>query len=411
MSDSAHQVVLTSDALRRLLVSLIVVEQAPRLRAGAIGPEASLERLALTLDDDGIDGLSIDEDALGFDSLARLDLILRVNRFFGLHATGVEDYLLVHRRIGEWIGLIQKHFEMLVGPATFTFETSGSSGPPKQVAHDLTTLSTEVAALSAGPLSGLDPQGRILALVPPHHIFGFLFTCLLPSLGHRDVVDLHRGAPGSVFSKCRPGDLVIATPYIWGHLAAAGMMLPTGVSGVTSGGPSEETTWTGSRAIGLSSLVEVYGATETGGIGTRQEREAPYRLLPHLIRAGEGIQRGEDGPQLDLQDRLAWEDAERFRVLGRRDDKVQVAGVNVSPVHVAETIRAVDGVDDLAVRFDDGRLRALVVPRPELAGDTAFEARLRKEIASRLAPAARPSEIIFADVVPRSPIGKLMDWA
>jgi long-chain acyl-CoA synthetase len=57
-----------------------------------------------------------------------------------------------------------------------TFRTSGSTGEPKRCVHALAPAAQETAALAA-----LFPgRRRCCWRVPAHHIYGFLFTVLLP---------------------------------------------------------------------------------------------------------------------------------------------------------------------------------------------------------------------------------------
>ena len=125
ISATAPQVLprLTAETIRRLCINLIFAEQTELVGKGlmARGLLQPLQDPGLSPHD--LDGLGIDEEGLGFDSLARLGLILRVNRFFQLSTTGIEDYLLVHRSLGDWVGLIGQHLDMVGNSAVFTFDT------------------------------------------------------------------------------------------------------------------------------------------------------------------------------------------------------------------------------------------------------------------------------------------------
>jgi 4-coumarate--CoA ligase len=253
---------------------------------------------------------------------------------------------------------------------------------------------------------------RLLVLVPCHHIFGFLFGALLPARAGWPVVDLAGRPPGALAREARPGDLVIATPWLLSLALKSGGDLPGGLSAVVSGAPAPDDLWQVSAEAGLA-LTEVYGATETGGIGWRRCRHAPFALLSHLARRGGDVQRP-DGRALDVQDRLEWRDGRRFAVLGRRDRVVQVAGVNVSPDAVARHLAAAEGVCDAVVRLDaaTGRLKAFVVPGPDRADgstDGVLEARLRAACTDLPAP-ARPYRYSFGIDLPRGPTGKVADW-
>lgn len=388
---------LTPEGLARLTASLVRAEMTDLISRGQMPRDAVLPLQDPRLTAAQVAELTIDEEGLGFDSLSRLGLVLRLNRFFGLSSTGVEDYLLVQRRLGDWVGLIAEHIRRMGPGLVLTFDTSGSSGPVKHVPHGIGGLEEEIRAHLAGPLADL-PPGRVLAMVPPHHIYGFLFSVLFPALTGREVVDLHALPPTALARHAAEGDLVIGTPFTWDLVARTGIDLPPGVHGLTSAGPSTAATFVNS----LARLTEIYGATETGGIATRTAHEAPFTLLPHLQREGEEI------AGRPLQDRLDWLDEHRFHLLGRKDDVVQVAGVNVSPNHLRELILTVAGVAEASVRPGDGRLKAYVVPEPGIA-DATLQARLSALLSALPAP-ARPAPITFGAVLPRNAMGKLSDW-
>ena len=94
------------------------------------------------------------------------------------------------------------------GSDEICFRTSGSSGAPKTCRHSLAGLWQEAAELAA-----LFPgTRRIVGLVPSHHIYGFLFTVLLPralGLEPEAFVDLRGSSPGAVARQLRTGDLVV----------------------------------------------------------------------------------------------------------------------------------------------------------------------------------------------------------
>lgn len=401
---------LAPAALRRLAISLILAEQEDLVAKGRL-PRGALTALDdPNLSTDAQDALRIDEDGLGFDSLSRLSLILRINRFFHLSDTGIEDYLLMHRRLGDWVALLDQHLRLLGEGARFTFATSGSAGPVKHVCHTATALLAEVQAHRQGPLAKIPPGARILSLVPPHHIYGFLFTCVLPQAIGATVVDLHHAGPFAAIRHARAGDLVIGTPLNWRLLHDSGLRFAPGVQGVTSAGPACPRTWAVQHVNGLTHLTEVYGATETGGIGTRSGAEAPFDLLSHLVREPGGDTVGPRGSApLPLQDDLDWVAARQFRIQGRRDDVVKVGGINVSPAHVKTVLCACEGVAAVAVRLGQERIKAFVVPAPGVT-PSALEPVLRAHILRALPAPARPAPVTFGPALPVNAMGKSCDW-
>lgn len=401
---------LGSAELRRLCAGLIGAEQDRLIRARRLVPAQHIRARLAGATEAASECLEIDEETLGLDSLARLDLVGTVTHYFGLAETGTEDFLLVHRRLGDWARIVARHFE-LVGPAArIAFSTSGSTGTPKAQLHPRAALEAEVEEMMRGNMSLGGRVRRIVTLLPPHPIYGFLWSCLLPSRLDVPVLDLFGSLPSRVRGLAGPGDLVVATPVQWTRIGQDEGPLPPGVSGVTSGAPATAETWRAVRSLGLSDFIEIYGATETGGVGWRREETADFRLFHRLRRAGEAVDCLPTGRRLPVQDRLDWTGDDRFCVLDRRDTVVQVAGVNVSLDLVRATLSGLVGVGEAAVRLDGERLKAFLVPSEETCDISVLEARVRQDLVSALPSEARPDRFSFGPAVPRTSSGKLCDW-
>ena len=360
--------------------------------------------------------LRLDEDGLGLDSLARLGAVGRLNRFFHLHETGIEDYLVVRPTLGDWVELVGVSMAKTWGevgpdgqqPGSLTFTTSGSTGEPTNVTHAAADLLEEVEVLR-GLLPGVQ---RIIALTPCHHVYGFLFSILVPHRLALPVTDGQAWAPGGAAKRCEPGDLIVATPFIWDLAIKAGIRFAEGVTGTTSGAPAPADLWPRLQRLGLSRLVEVYGSTETAGIAWRDDPAQPFALLEHLVPAPpDAVRRRRDDAELALPDRVEWAGERQLRPSGRRDSAVQVGGVNVFPARVAETLLSHPAVHDCAVRLDpnSGRLKAFVVPgteAPERLNET-----LTAFCTDMFSAPERPTMFTFGSSLPRTAMGKLTDWA
>ncbi len=382
--------------VRRLLISLIRAEA--RRGRNQILPETAFA-----------DDPRIDEEGLGFDSLARLDLIGAVRDFFDLSRTGIEDYVYVEPTLQGWIDRIVQHFDLLAArdeTAWAVFRTSGSTGTPKPIPHPWPKLMREAASMARDQGLVPAPGGNVIGLVPAHHMFGCLFTALLPELAGVALRDLTAAPPASALRAARPGDLIIATPHLWAHLCEAGRF-PPGLRGVSSGAPMPEDLWHKLLAAGLEQLTEVYGASETGGIGLRTSPGAAFTLLPFLSRAADD--RISDGPDpLPLQDRLRWTGPVRFVLDGRLDQAVQVGGVNVRLGHVKSVLAAEPGVEAIALRLGGERLKAFVVCTADAEVD--LETRLRARAEAELDAPARPQNYRFGRALPLTREGKAQDW-
>jgi long-chain acyl-CoA synthetase len=402
-------------ALARFLTGLVETELA-RLRPGRPVPVVTAHH-------------DLVQD-LGADSLELMALTAAIAEVLQLPQAGLLDPLLADTRLAHWTNMIAGALDQL-RPETLVFRTSGSAGPPKPCVQLLASLWQEVSALAVL----LPARTRIVSAVPAHHIYGFLFTVLLPAaLGQRGeesaalpVIDVRSRVAAGVLQDTRTGDLVIGHPAWWQAALPGASRMAADVTGVTSTAPCPDALALDLAAAGLARLLQVYGSSETAGVGWRDAPAAPYTLLPYWHRAetvdaaAEAEQEQEQAPALIrtmadgslsrylLQDRLAWQDSTRFVPSGRRDDAVQVGGVNVYPARVAEVLRQHPGVRDAAVRLmrpDEGsRLKAFVVGEGE-----HLVPLLEAWAAGRLAVAERPASFTVGAALPRQRSGKLADW-
>lgn len=370
---------------------------------------------------------------LGADSLDLMGLATAMETVLRLRRPAARDDAapLAGTRLQNWVAAARSGLD--ADGSALTFRTSGSSGSPKPCTHAAAALWQETVELAA-----LFPdRRRIVSLVPSHHIYGFLFTVLLPrrlGLGAADVVDLRGLAPGAVAAGLRPGDLVVGFPDFWrGFAQQAGMAVLGDIIGVTSTAPCPDEVARGTVDAGLARLVQVYGSSETAGVGWRDRPDDNYTLFGYWQRAQQAdrLERSmPDGQRQSypLQDRLDWSDAQHFRPAGRVDQAVQVGGINVFPNYVADVLKLHPQVADASVRLmraDEGhRLKAFVVQRQttvqsaaqadaqvlDAAQADALRTELHAWLGERLSAAECPAAISFGPAVPRGASGKLADW-
>lgn len=401
-----------SSALLARVIDALVAEEFGRIRGRTVGPAEWTRWTADTrLDEDAGDDASRGAPcpALGADSLARLEIIARVNQFFHMHETGAEDYLVVRPTLGDWREIVAASLRLKA--ERITFLTGGSTGAPKPMTHALADLVEE--ARGHGDILGAACGGRVIALAPPQHIYGFLWGGLAPDLRGVETLDGRAWGPARAASEAREGDLIVATPFLWELMLRSGARFRPGVAGVTSTAPAPDALWTALAEAGLGRLLEIYGSSETGGLGWRDAAGAPFAPLPHLTCDGAGFRRRRDGARLEPPDRIAWRDDGRFAPAGRLDGAVQVGGVNVSRERVRARLMEHPDVSDCAVRLNgDGagaRLKAFVVPAADAAPDALAQA-LEAHCAATLSAPERPARFAFGPALPLNAMGKPTDW-
>lgn len=377
-------------ALHRIACAVIAAEVG-RLRgtgAPALPPEPWPEDAAL------------DDAGLGIDSLERLGAVAALAETFDLDAAALDG---PPQHLGDLIGWVRRGCGGAAG--RITVMTSGSTGKPRPCTHLVADLLDEARHLA----SLLGDRRRIVAMVPAHHLYGMIWTALLPDL---------LGIPTAVQPvggrlDLRSGDLVVAVPEQWQAILRLHRQFPGDLVGVTSGGPIAPDLGDALLAAGMARMLDIYGSSETGGIALRELPQADYRLLPRWRLVADG----DDWTLMDargcraaLPDRVACIGDRLLRPLGRRDGAVQIAGRNVWPSHVAAVLRATAGVSDVAVRLGtNGRLKAFVVP--DQGADPVELARALGAAAGLLPDAERPKAFAFGAALPRNGMGKLTDWA
>lgn len=348
------------------------------------------------------DGLPIGDEGLGLDSIEQLGALGALAETFDL------DDTLLHagppQRVDDWIDWIMRRHATPGG--SITVRTSGSTGAPRTCSHAVADLIEEAAWFAAR----LADRRRVVALVPADHLYGIIWTALLPASLDVPVVARTIGAPLDLIE----GDLVVAVPEQWRALSRM-TRFPDDVIGVSSAGPFQDAIAGEVFDAGLARLIDVYGSSETGAIAWRDVPAACYEIIArwNLVPHDDDRWRLEDrsGRRAALPDHIDRTGSRSLRIAGRRDGAVQIAGHNVWPEQVADILRGVEGVSELAVRLHaNGRLKAFVVPRAGLSA-VELQAALERTAIARLRDHERPRSLRFGDSLPRNAMGKLEDWS
>lgn len=301
--------------------------------------------------------------------------------------------------------------------------TSGSTGVPQPQRRrwQALTLSIEAEAASLAQLLGWPSIDglNLVATVPAQHSYGFESSVLLALLGGAafdagrpfypaDIADALARLP-------RPRALV-TTPVHLKALLGSGLALPAVDLVLSATAPlSPQMAQTAETLLGAR-LLEIYGCTEAGQVAVRRTTASEvWTTLGELRLRSE---RDDDGERFIVQgghvllptplaDLLELIDAQRFRLLGRANDLIHVAGKRCSLAHLNFHLNRIEGVRDGAFWLPDDvpegvvRLVAFVVA-PALSA-RQITAALRREVE----PAFVPRRVVHVASLPREATGKL----
>ena len=299
--------------------------------------------------------------------------------------------------------------------------TSGSTGLPtahrKRWALLVYNVRSEALRLGITPGSAT----TLVGTVPAQHMYGFESTVMMAM---QNRIAFHGGSPfypADIVAALEgiPGDrILVTTPFHLRMLLAEALPLPRVKLILSATAPLSDALAREAEARFEAPLLEIYGCTEAGQLATRRPVEGEtwqtFRSVtitrqehPDEDEPGWYAQGGHVETPTRLSDVLALQSPERFRLLGRDADMVNVAGKRASLAHLNHLLCAIPGVIDGAFFNPDestrevSRLTAFVVTRT--LAPKAILAHLRRKTDAVFLP--RPLHVV--DSLPRAPTGKL----
>ena len=241
------------------------------------------------------------------------------------------------------------------------FLTSGSTGLPKPIAKSIHQLHKEVNVLNT-QFGELLKQWPVYATVSHQHFFGFIFRFLWPLLtGRRIAIDI-LVYPESLLSVSEPEVVLISSPAFLSRLTRLTdwQSMETQIKYVFSaGGVLLDKHAEQIQALWHSSIVEIYGSTETGAIAYKHNANTygthSFMPLPDVL-----VQSNEEGflcmqaPYLEepnlwyvAADRASVEhkaEGTQFVLQGRADRIVKLEEKRISLTQMEQLLQATDWI-------------------------------------------------------------------
>jgi acyl-coenzyme A synthetase/AMP-(fatty) acid ligase len=299
--------------------------------------------------------------------------------------------------------------------------TSGSTGSPLPHAKPWSLL-VDNARAEAARLG--ESMGRpsldgvaLVATVPAQHMYGFESSILVAMLAGAAFDTERPFYPADIASALarvpRPR-MLVTTPFHLKALLDSNVALPRLDLCLCATAPLSPQLAGRAEAAFAAPLMEIYGCTEAGQVATRRTiAGAEWCTYRELRLDGDGDRTTVSGGHVPqptlLADVLEVIDTQRFRLLGRSNDLINIAGKRSSLSHLNYHLNAVPGVvdgafwmpPDAAGEPEVVRLAAFVVA--PTVGTAEIVAALRQ----RIDPAFLPRRIVHVESLPRDPTGKL----
>ena len=299
-----------------------------------------------------------------------------------------------------------------------TVFTSGTTGDHQACTKTAGQLLGE--AVTLGRALTLDPSRTVAATVPCHHLYGLLFSVLVPYLHGAAFVREPSLQPAEIREVCEHWQVtdLVTVPAHLRALVETGWAPPFRLERAFSSGAVLETDLAGAfRSISGAQVIDVLGSTESGGIAWRvAEPQAVYTPLPGVEVAAAPDDRlllkspflPPDSGWTTLNDRVRIVRG-GFEHLGRNDGVVKLGGKRVAVQELEARARQLDAVTDAAV---------LVRPSTPLRGTELWlavateaerwtPASLRQALGRYFDPVVLPRRYRVVPSLPRDPLGKL----
>ena len=293
--------------------------------------------------------------------------------------------------------------------------TSGSSGKPQANTKTWEMLSTATSLAATKFGLSADTTQHIVCTVPPQHMYGLETSVFYPLLTNTAV---HSGKPffpediRSALEVAPNHRLLITTPI---HLKAcvnSNIDWPAIDLIICATAPLSPELATQAEACIQTEVREIFGCTEAGSVASRRTtRSEIWDLYDGMTLAtAENGRNMITGPQLqqavEIQDSITIMDSSSFKLLGRHNDMLNIAGKRASLSDLNQKLNAIPGIEDAAYlpQHEDGeatRLSAMVV------APLMDENEILAELKLLLDPVFLPRPLLMVESLPRNETGKL----
>ena len=293
--------------------------------------------------------------------------------------------------------------------------TSGSTGQP--MPNPKTWGALVSVARDTGVRFGLkaDRCRAVVATVPHQHMFGLEASVMLP-IQHGLV--MHAGRPlfpediRTAIEDVGGRSVLVTTPLHLRACVLADMEFPQLEMIVSATSPLASELAKEAEERFQAPVNEIFGFAEAGSVASRRTVATDqWHMLDSIMLVGKdpvwSVQAEYLPRAVRVPDRIAITAQGKFRVLGRMEDQVDIAGHRASLGDLTRKLLEVDGVEDGAFFLPDAghapltRLIAVVVAPGKTQED------IRRALRLSVDPVFLPRPLLLVSSLPRNETGKL----
>ncbi|MFH1130398.1 MAG: AMP-binding protein, partial [Pseudomonadota bacterium] len=231
--------------------------------------------------------------------------------------------------------------------------TGGSTGQSSAWSKTPGNLLAEARYLTK--YFGILERDVILPTVPPLHIYGLIFSVLIPYVSGASVFAKSSFFPQEIVSRVEDGScsVLVSSPVHYRALRNSSFDRHGLRVAFSSGGPLNPAHAKAFHSVTGVGVEDIFGSTETGAIANRKWNpgEEPWRvfdavewkvedeLLHVSSRFVSPDLKSGSGPLFSTADRVSVDSQNNIRLLGRVDNVIKVGGKRVDLGEVEEAIK------------------------------------------------------------------------
>lgn len=257
------------------------------------------------------------------------------------------------------------------------------------------------------------PALNIVATVPPQHMYG-LETSVLPALQAGFAAHSARPAMpweiADALAEVPAPRVLVTTPVHLRACVRAATAMPEIFRCISATAPLAAALAQAAEDLWQTQVHEIYGCTEAGSLASRRTCESGIWTLYDGMHLRQGNPPMLSGPQLPqvvpLNDDLQILQASRFRLLGRSQDMLKVAGKRIAMSELTQRLLEIEGVND-AVAFLPDDMRSVERPAALVVAPDLLPRDIAARLAAVIDPVFIPRPLLRVPALPRNAVGKL----